>query len=85
VPSVEATAGPGFGCAGVNNDGSPGANITVRQKVGGLASYGNGPLWWTDIQSGGINNINPSDIASIDVLKDASATAICGIGLLMAW
>ncbi len=29
--------------------------------------------------TGGINNINPNDIASIDVLKDASATAIYGI------
>jgi TonB-dependent starch-binding outer membrane protein SusC len=31
------------------------------------------------VQSGGINNINPNDIASIDILKDASATAIYGI------
>ena len=29
--------------------------------------------------TGAFNNINPSDIASIDVLKDASATAIYGI------
>ena len=30
------------------------------------------------IQNGGIENINPSDIESIDILKDASATAIYG-------
>ena len=49
--------------------------------VGSLASYGNGPLYVVDGYpiTGGINNINPSDIASIDVLKDASATAIYGI------
>ncbi len=29
--------------------------------------------------SGGLNNINPNDIATIDVLKDASATAIYGV------
>ena len=39
------------------------------------------PLYVVDgmiIQNGGIENINPSDIESIDVLKDASATAIYG-------
>ena len=30
------------------------------------------------IQTGGIENINPSDIEAIDILKDASATAIYG-------
>ena len=30
------------------------------------------------IQNGGIENINPSDIEAIDILKDASATAIYG-------
>ena len=83
VPSVEAALqGRASGVQVVNNDGSPGANITVLIRgVGSLASYGNGPLYVVDgypIQ-GGINNINPSDIASIDVLKDASATAIYGI------
>lgn len=83
VPSVEAALqGRASGVQVINNDGSPGANITVLIRgVGSLASYGNGPLYVVDgypIQ-GGINNINPSDIASIDVLKDASATAIYGI------
>ena len=32
----------------------------------------------TGIQNGGIENINPSDIEAIDILKDASATAIYG-------
>lgn len=83
VPSVEAALqGRASGVQVLNNDGSPGANITVLIRgVGSLASFGNGPLYVVDgypIQ-GGINNINPSDIASIDVLKDASATAIYGI------
>lgn len=41
----------------------------------------NSPLYVVDgmiIQNGGIENINPQDIESIDVLKDASATAIYG-------
>ncbi len=83
VPSVEAAMqGRAAGVQVTNNDGAPGANITVLIRgVGSLASYGNGPLYVVDgypIQ-GGIQNINPSDIASIDVLKDASATAIYGI------
>jgi len=83
VPSVEsALQGRASGVQVVNNDGAPGANISVLIRgVGSLASFGNGPLYVVDgypIQ-GGIQNINPSDIASMDVLKDASATAIYGI------
>jgi TonB-dependent starch-binding outer membrane protein SusC len=66
-----------------NNDASPGGNVTILVRgVGSLANNGNGPLYVVDgfpLDNGGINNINPNDIASIDVLKDASATAIYGI------
>ena len=46
-----------------------------------MAAGGNTPLYVVDgyPTTGGINNINPNDIATIDVLKDASATAIYGI------
>ena len=49
--------------------------------IGSLAGGGNDPLYVIDgyPTTGGINNINPNDIASIDVLKDASATSIYGI------
>jgi TonB-linked SusC/RagA family outer membrane protein len=66
----------------INNDAAPGGNVTVLIRgVGSLASGGNAPLYVVDgyPTTGGINNINPNDIASIDVLKDASATAIYGI------
>jgi TonB-dependent starch-binding outer membrane protein SusC len=83
VPSVEAALqGRAAGVQVVNNDGAPGANITVLIRgVGSLATNGNSPLYVIDGYpiTGGIQNINPSDIASIDVLKDASATAIYGI------
>lgn len=65
-----------------NNDAAPGGNISVLIRgVGSLASGGNDPLYVIDgyPTTGGINNINPNDIATIDVLKDASATAIYGI------
>lgn len=53
--------------------------ITIRgvRSISG----GNGPLFVVDdvpLNFGGINAINPNDIESIDVLKDASATAIYG-------
>lgn len=66
----------------VNNDASPGGNVSVLIRgIGSLASGGNTPLYVVDgyPTSDGINNINPNDIASIDVLKDASATAVYGI------
>ncbi len=77
--------------AGVNitsASGEPGAaqNITVRGP-GGLRT-GNTPLYVVDglaLDNAGVGGfvnplsfINPQDIASIDVLKDASATAIYG-------
>lgn len=78
----QALQGRAAGVQVTNNDASPGGNISVLIRgVGSLASNGNGPLYVIDGYpiSGGLNNINPSDIATIDVLKDASATAIYGI------
>ena len=66
----------------INNDAAPGGNVSVLIRgIGSLASGGNAPLYVVDgyPTTGGINNINPNDIATIDVLKDASATAIYGI------
>ncbi len=78
----QALQGRAAGVQVMNNDASPGGNISVLIRgVGSLASGGNTPLYVIDGYplNGGINNINPDDIASIDVLKDASATAIYGI------
>ena len=62
-----------------NNDGAPGGGVQVQ--IRGLGSFGNNdPLYVVDGYpiTGGINTLNPNDIASIDILKDASATAIYG-------
>jgi TonB-linked SusC/RagA family outer membrane protein len=83
VVSVDqALQGRAAGVQVTNNDASPGGNITVLIRgTGSLASGGNSPLYVVDGYplNGGIGSINPSDIASIDVLKDASATAIYGV------
>ncbi|SFU10445.1 TonB-linked outer membrane protein, SusC/RagA family [Algoriphagus locisalis] len=66
--------------AGVNvtNSGSPGTNPIVR--IRGVGTVGNNePLYVIDgMPAGGLNQINPADIESIEVLKDASTAAIYG-------
>ncbi len=58
----------------------PGAGVTVQIRGRRSFSAGNDPLYVVDgiPISGGFNDINPNDIVSMDVLKDASATAIYG-------
>ena len=68
--------------AGVNivNTDTPGATPKVIVRGIGTAVGGEDVLYIVDgIQTTGINNINPADIESIDVLKDASSSAIYGM------
>ena len=67
--------------AGVNitkNNGAPGAG--TRVTIRGLGTIGNSnPLYIVDgVSVGNIDYLNPSDIESIDVLKDAASAAIYG-------
>ena len=60
-------------------DGAPGADINIRVRGGTSVTQSNEPLYIVDgFQADNINDIPPTDIASIDVLKDASLTAIYG-------
>ncbi len=63
----------------VINSGAPGAASTVF--IRGIANFGNTtPLYVIDgVQTGDMSLVNPSDIESISVLKDAGAAAIYGI------
>ncbi|WP_353134038.1 TonB-dependent receptor [Pseudopedobacter sp.] len=67
--------------------GAPGGGSTVRIRGAGSLSAGNEPLYVVDgfpitndfnQRNNPLNTINPSDIDNIQVLKDASATAIYG-------
>ncbi len=60
--------------------GQPGAGTTIRIRGGNSINAGNEPLYVVDGFIGGIdiNAINPNDIESIEVLKDASALSIYG-------
>lgn len=64
----------------VKNQGTPGGNVKVRIRGDNSITSSNDPLWVVDgiVGAWNINNINPNDIESIEVLKDASATAIYG-------
>lgn len=64
----------------VAGNGSPGSRSTVR--IRGISSFqNNDPLYIVDgtpVQDSYVNFLNPNDIASIQVLKDASAASIYG-------
>jgi len=66
------------GVSVVENSGRPGA--ASRVNIRGVGTVGNSdPLYVIDGQiTNSINQINPNDIASIEVLKDAAAGAIYG-------
>jgi len=58
--------------------GQPGSGLSV--KIRGTASNSNtGPIYIIDgIKSGGIESLDPSEIASIEILKDGASAAIYG-------
>ncbi len=56
----------------------PGAAFSIRIRGTNTINSSSEPLYVIDGYAGGGGDINPSDILSIDVLKDASATAIYG-------
>jgi TonB-linked SusC/RagA family outer membrane protein len=90
--AAQAIQGRAAGVQVVSNSGAPGGGGT-SVRVRGITSAGNNsPLYVVDgfplpsaVDGNGmatgneLNSINPNDIESIDVLKDASATAIYGV------
>ncbi|WP_317170099.1 SusC/RagA family TonB-linked outer membrane protein [Rhodocytophaga rosea] len=61
------------------SSGEPGAPPQIRIRGIGSISAGAGPLYVVDgFPIASIQSLNPNDIESMDVLKDASATAIYG-------
>ena len=60
------------------NSGEPGGNMQIRIRGANSISGDNEPLWIINGFPGDQTMLNSSDIESIEVLKDASATAIYG-------
>jgi TonB-linked SusC/RagA family outer membrane protein len=75
----QALQGRASGVAVTQTSGKPGAGFKIRIRGSNSISGNNAPLYVVDglaIQD--INSININDVASMEVLKDASATAIYG-------
>lgn len=63
----------------ISNSGQPGKGLSVKIRGANSITGGNEPLYVVDGNiGGGIDALNPNDIASIEILKDASSTAIYG-------
>ncbi|MGI4820011.1 MAG: SusC/RagA family TonB-linked outer membrane protein [Janthinobacterium lividum] len=90
----QALQGRAAGVQVLQNSGTPGSGIAVRVRGAASISASNEPLYVVDglpINTGntsqlgtgnqstnGLNDLNPNDIATIEVLKDAAAAAIYG-------
>lgn len=74
----QALQGRAAGVQVTQNSGQPGSTQSIR--IRGTGSLNNAePLWVVDgIPTGGIDFLNPADIESISVLKDAASAAIYG-------
>lgn len=74
-------AGKSAGVRITTSSGNPGAGAEIRIRNGGSLSANNSPLIVVDgipLSGGSLNAINPNEIESYTILKDASATAIYG-------
>lgn len=78
--AAEALNGRLAGVTATTSEGSPDAVIRIRVRGGMSITQDNSPLYIVDgVQvENGLNLLSPQDIQSIDVLKDAAATAIYG-------
>jgi len=75
----QALQGRAAGVFVLNTAGAPGANTTIRVRGMNSINGGNNALIVVDgLQGGNLNSLNPNDIESMEILKDASATAIYG-------
>lgn len=77
--AAEAITGKLAGVQVTTTEGSPDAEVTIRVRGGGSITQSNEPLFIVDgFPVSTISDIPPTDIESIDVLKDASSAAIYG-------
>ncbi len=78
--AAQALAGRLAGVQVTGTEGSPNAEVIIRVRGGGSITQDNSPLYIIDgVQvENGLATLSPQDIESVDVLKDASSTAIYG-------
>ncbi|WP_270087834.1 SusC/RagA family TonB-linked outer membrane protein [Sphingobacterium sp. SYP-B4668] len=81
IPITTASEGLKGKIAGVrvfSNNNTPGAEASLIIRGGSSITQSNSPLVLVDGIERGFNAVNPNDIESIEVLKDAASTAIYG-------
>lgn len=83
IPAIDpamAMQGRAAGVQVMNNSHQPGGNVSVKIRGTNSINANNEPLYVVDgfPLTGGLRYINPNDIVSMEILKDASATAIYG-------
>lgn len=78
--AAEALTGRLAGVQVTTSEGAPGSEVQIKVRGGGSITQSNDPLYIIDgVQvEDGLSSLSPQDIASVDVLKDASATSIYG-------
>lgn len=77
----QALQGNAAGVLVINTSAEPGGDITMRVRGGSSILAGNSPLIVVDgfpMDGKDLGMINPSDVVSMEVMKDASSTAIYG-------
>lgn len=77
---AQSLAGKVAGVQLTNTSGQPGSSPSIRIRGFSSLNAGNDPLWIVDGMpySGDLSNLNPSDIESMTVLKDAASNALYG-------
>lgn len=77
---TQALAGRVAGVQVTQSEGGPGSSISIRVRGGISITQSNEPLYVIDgfPSEDGMAELDPGEIESIDILKDASATAIYG-------
>ena len=77
---AQALAGKVAGVQLTNTSGQPGKSPEIRIRGFSSLNAGNSPLWIVDGMpySGDLNNLNPSDVESMTVLKDAASNSLYG-------
>jgi TonB-dependent starch-binding outer membrane protein SusC len=80
VNLADALQGQAAGLLVINDAGEPGAEGSITIRGGStFSSAGNSPLYVVDgVVGANASSLNPNDIQSIDVLKDAASSAIYG-------
>lgn len=77
---TQALAGRVAGVQVTQSEGAPGSSISIRVRGGISITQSNEPLYIIDgfPSEDGMSSLDPAEVESIDILKDASSTAIYG-------